>query len=55
MAFLGKILGRPSSEKPYMLIPVGYPSDDCEVPEHALARRPLEQTLIFDPSRGAQA
>jgi iodotyrosine deiodinase len=55
MAFLGKILGRPSSEKPYMLIPVGYPSEDCEVPEHALARRPFEQTLLMDPSCGEQA
>jgi nitroreductase len=55
MAFLGEILGRPSSEKPYMLIPVGYPSDDCEVPEHALARRPDDQTLIVNPSRGDQA
>lgn len=55
MVFLGEILGRPRSEKPYMLIPVGYPSEDCEVPEHALARRPIEQTLIVNPSRGEQA
>ena len=55
MAFLGEILDRPSHEKPYMLIPVGYPTDDCEVPEHALARRPLEESLIVDPSGPAQA
>lgn len=49
MAFLGEILGRPAHEKPYMLIPVGYPTEDCTVPQHALARRPLEDSLIIDP------
>lgn len=55
MRFLGEILDRPSHEKPYMLIPMGYPSEDCTVPEHALGRRPLDQTLIFDPGCGGQA
>ncbi|MCH2102144.1 MAG: nitroreductase family protein [Planctomycetes bacterium] len=49
MAFLGEILGRPAHEKPYMLIPVGYPADDCTVPMHALARRPLEKSLVINP------
>lgn len=44
MGFLTDILGRPATERPYILFPVGYPSADCEVPD--LARKPLEQALI---------
>ncbi len=33
MNFLQKILNRPSNEKPYLLIPVGYPEDKAEVPD----------------------
>ena len=32
MNFLGKILNRPENEKAYLLIPVGYPSENAEVP-----------------------
>lgn len=32
MNFLQKILNRPSNEKPYLLIPVGYPAENTEVP-----------------------
>ena len=32
MNFLGKILVRPENEKAYLLIPVGYPADNAEVP-----------------------
>ena len=32
MGFLAEILKRPSNEKPYLLIPVGYPEDSAEVP-----------------------
>jgi hypothetical protein len=49
MKFLGELLGRPANERAYMLIPVGYPTDDCRVPLEALARRPLEESLIVDP------
>lgn len=44
MGFLTKLLGRPSNEKPYLLIPVGYPAEDCTVP--TLERRSLEQLRI---------
>jgi nitroreductase len=44
MAFLAKILGRPKNEKPFMLLPVGYPAADCQVPD--FSRKPLDQTLI---------
>jgi hypothetical protein len=46
MAFLGKILGRPDNERPYLLIPVGYPAPGCTVP--ALARKPLEQIMTIN-------
>jgi hypothetical protein len=32
MAFLNELLARPASEKPFLLLVVGYPSPDCEVP-----------------------
>lgn len=44
MGFLTDILGRPATERPYILFPVGYPSADCEVPD--LERKPLDQALI---------
>lgn len=48
MKFLAEVLGRPEHERAYMLIPIGYAADDCEVPQHALARRPLPEVLVFD-------
>ena len=39
MAFLNELLARPSSEKPFLLLVVGYPAEDCRVP--ALKKRPL--------------
>ena len=44
MGFLREILGRPKNEKPYLLIPVGYPSAQCRVPD--LQKKPLEEVLI---------
>lgn len=44
MGFLTDILGRPATERPYILFPVGYPSADCEVPD--LERKPLGEALI---------
>ena len=40
MNFLIKILNRPKNERPFLLIPVGYPSENCMVPD--LQRKPLE-------------
>ena len=48
MGFLTEIFQRPATERPYILFPVGYPSDDCEVPD--LQRKPLDESLIFFPS-----
>ena len=33
MNFLSKVLNRPENEKPYLLIPVGYPATECWVPD----------------------
>lgn len=53
MGFLGEVLGRPKNERAYMLIPMGYPAEDAQVPRHALHRRPLEETLIFESGSDA--
>jgi iodotyrosine deiodinase len=45
MGFLKDILGRPDSERPFLLIPVGYPADDAEVP--ALEKKSLEEIATF--------
>jgi len=41
MKFLQKALSRPKNEKAYLLLPVGYPSKDCKVPD--LERKSLEE------------
>jgi iodotyrosine deiodinase len=43
MGFLRELLGRPENERPFILIPVGYPADDAVVPD--LSRKPLEQIV----------
>jgi nitroreductase len=44
MGFLTKILDRPENEKPFLLIPVGYPADDAHVPN--LGRKGLEDVMV---------
>jgi iodotyrosine deiodinase len=44
MGFLNRILGRPAHEKPYLLIPVGYPAEAAQVP--VIAKKPEEEVLI---------
>ncbi|MFI9625668.1 nitroreductase family protein [Streptomyces sp. NPDC052042] len=44
MRFLGEVLGRPENEKAFAVIPIGYPADDCEVPD--LVRKSLDQVLV---------
>ena len=43
MNFLAKILDRPSNERPFLLIPVGYPADHAEVPD--LKRKTLDEVI----------
>lgn len=45
MGFLQEVLGRPKHEKPFVLIPVGYPADDCVVPEAATRKKSLSDIL----------
>jgi len=45
MNFLQKILERPVNEKPFLLIPVGYPTEDATVP--MLERKLLEDIAQF--------
>ena len=40
MGFLAEILGRPENEKAFILFPIGYPAQDCLVPD--LARKALD-------------
>ena len=44
MGFLARLLDRPPNERAYVLIPVGYPADGCQVP--VLERKPLAEILV---------
>ena len=45
MNFLQDLLGRPGNERPFLLIPVGYPPEEPNVPD--LTRKPLSETTVF--------
>lgn len=45
MKFLNEILERPSTEKPFLLLVVGYPTNDCQVP--VIDKKPLEEIATF--------
>ncbi len=45
MNFLNKILSRPVNEKPFLLIPVGYASEECWVPD--IQRKELNEVAFF--------
>lgn len=45
MAFLQKILKRPENEKPFLLLPVGYPAKDAQVPN--LRKKRLEEVSVW--------
>lgn len=49
MSFLNGLLGRPPSEKPVMILPVGWPAADATVPEAAKRKKPLDQVLSVFP------
>ena len=50
MKFLGRILDRPDNERPFVLIPVGHPADDCTVPD--IRRKALDEIMVLN--RGEQ-
>ncbi len=43
MKFLNEVLERPKNEVPFVLIPVGFPTKDCEVPN--IERKKLEEIM----------
>lgn len=45
MNFLQKILNRPENEKPYLLLPLGYPAPGAQVPD--LTRKKAEEILTW--------
>lgn len=44
MGFLSSLLERPANERPFLLIPVGYPAEGARVP--VIAKKPLAEVLI---------
>ncbi|MCC6617128.1 MAG: nitroreductase family protein [Anaerolineae bacterium] len=44
MSFLSDLLGRPPNERAYVVIPVGYPAADAQVP--TITKKPLRDVLI---------
>lgn len=47
MKFLNEILNRPTTERPYILLVVGHPSDEATVPAAALVKKPLGEISTF--------
>ena len=44
MKFLAQILARPANERPFVLIPVGYPADDADVP--VITKKSLDDIMV---------
>jgi iodotyrosine deiodinase len=45
MDFLTKILNRPTNERPFLLIPIGYPANDATVPD--ISRKPADEVIAW--------
>ena len=45
MSFLNDILQRPTNERPFLLLVVGYPAENCAVPD--ITKKPLEEIATF--------
>jgi len=45
MAFLNEILGRPRSERPFLLLVTGYPAEGVQVPD--IRRKSLDEFVTF--------
>ncbi len=44
MRFLNEVCERPPEERPYLVMPVGYPTPDAHVPD--LTRKPLDEIMV---------
>lgn len=45
MGFLNEILGRPTNERPFLILVVGYPDEEATVPD--IEKKPLQQICTF--------
>lgn len=45
MAFLNELLDRPRNERPFVVLPVGYPEADCKVPR--IQKKSLGEILEY--------
>ena len=45
MKFLNEILGRPSNERPFLILVIGYPAEGAAVP--SISKKPLEEIATF--------
>jgi hypothetical protein len=45
MGFLNEILGRPSNERPFLILVVGYPAGSATVP--TITKKPLEEIATW--------
>ena len=50
MKFLSQVLNRPDYERPFLLLPVGYPAETCTVPD--ITRKPLHEIMVLDRGEG---
>jgi nitroreductase len=51
MDFLADELDRPDNERAYLVVPVGYPAEDCTVPD--ISKDPLDEVAEFvEPDNG---
>ena len=44
MKFLADLLGRPENERPFCMFPIGYPAEDCVVPD--IRRKTLDEVIV---------
>ena len=45
MGFLNELLGRPTHERPFLLLVVGYPAEGATVPR--ITKKPLDEIATF--------
>ena len=45
MGFLNKILNRPANERPFLVLVVGYPAENAQVP--VISKKPLDEIATF--------
>jgi hypothetical protein len=45
MNFLTKLLNRPENERPYLLLPVGHPAPNAQVPD--LTRKAFDEIAVL--------